>query len=366
MATNDPNYAPYTPATYTRFAEKNYSNSSVYWEDWLKRWEELKSATEMISQLHIIFETTATRRHDSLPDIEQRVKREQILFCIDIAKEYWNCRDVDAPKPSWEPAGKNEVVFKAISLLTANFLNVKRGDEGVFSWFSNKGYFILHEEVLSAIIEMFHGGLIYDYSIPRGVKEHEREILKSFLIFVMMLAWQNNVGGERVLSDKQEELLLSMRQKFIKILVDIGEIRRLLSVRGAVSIEDIKTLRSIVFKPDFRGRVPSCTGEILGRYGRDDAAETLLVLEAALGFVHKRQERIRRLNSKRNALKSDLDSLIESHREISNAIIFSKKNGNSPEDIKRMEGNLAKINEKAEKLGRDFADVGFKLRELDK
>lgn len=366
MATNDRDLAPYTPATYTKFVEKKYDVRYISWEDWLKRWEELKSATEMVSWLHIIFQTTADRRHDSVPDIGQRVTREQILFCADIAKEYWNCAEVHRQKSAWEPDGKNEVVFKAISMLASTFLKVKRGDEGAFSWFANNGSFIFHEDVLPAIIEIFHGGPIYDYSIPRYIKEHEREILKNFLVFVLMLAWEGRVCGDRVLTDKQEKLLLGMRQKFIRILVDIGEIRRLLSCRSSVTLEDVKTLRNIVFKPDFHGRVPSCTGEILGLHNRNDAAETLLVLESSLGFVSKRREKIRRLTNKRNALKSELDAARDRHHELSSAIAFSKKNGNSPNDIKRMEGDLAKLTEKGDRLVREVKDFEFKLRELER
>lgn len=364
MATNDKTYAPYTPATYTKFAEKKYDVRYITWEDWLKRWEELKTASEMVSWLHIIFQTTADRRHDSVPDIGQRVTREQILFCADIAKEYWNCAEVDRQKAAWEPDGKNEVVFKAISMLASNFLKVKKGDDGAFSWFASNGSFIFHEDVLPAIIEIFHGGPIYDYSIPRHIKEHEREILKNFLIFVLMLAWEGRICGEQVLTDKQQKLLWGMRQKFIRILVDIGEIRRLLSCRSSVTLEDVKTLRSIVFKPDFHGRVPSCTGEILGLHNRDDAAETLLVLESSLGFVNKRQRKIDRLTNRRTSLRSEIEMMRENHREISGAISFCKKNGNSPEDIARMEGDLAKLRKRFESLSSECEDVETKLREL--
>lgn len=332
------------------FLEKDFSASPVYWEDWLERWANLKTAQEMVSWLHIIFDTVPDRhRNGYCSDIESwyrrdaQVRREQILFCCGIIRSRMSYRRGRGSSDGNLIDGYS-IIAKAIALLIGRISNFK--ENGSFDWLQSegRGRSFINSDVLPEFIASFRDG--NEYSIFDLPKKHEQEILRDFFLFIIKLAWSGEPGGERILFDSQKECLRLMKPEFIKMLVDLRWVNALLDLGNFVSRDDIRVLQKIVIRDS------GCVGKaLISIFDREKkAAEVLHLLKAKKEFASQQYRRLQRSRCKVYRLERELEGYRGELEELGTAIAFAKKRGAPEKQTINLETEYRRISDEVKIL----------------
>lgn len=242
------------------------------WADWLKVWDSLTYAQEMVNHLHIAF--------DSCP-MGDRGEEEQVLFFLNLANPGTSANRVAG-------VGRR-IVDKAFSVLCQRvFKNTAERDRPP-SWL--KG--IVNERALSALFRLLEN---YDYYYYEILSDHEKIILKDFLVELSLMAWSSpswmSSHSSEVFSE-QFELLGENKEKFLNILYRHGELGKLWGCRRGLDWTDVTILRKFAFgeRRFEREDPPASIGEALtgSDVSRSDPARVLSWLEEYLREADKQK-----------------------------------------------------------------------------
>lgn len=309
---------------YTPFETKRIEGREIYWEDWLAKWEELKTAQEMVGWLHFVFDTAskANSHAERVP-----VYRERILFCLDVASSYWKWQSwaisngVDVRSYSICQASGVSVAMKAMSLLVKNFFTI--GNKGnLEQWIEGwNGSLVLSPEVLPKVLALFKRDGDR-YRIPELLKEHEQRVVKEFLLTIAKLGWCGHNTG---LSEDQLKLVQELTPELLRILIDFHELGYLLERKSLVTKNDLKLLRDIIFKPAYVGaEVPPSIGAALASYQGGGIVEVFLILDTYHKYVSSVRNRIERATRERDHLVTEKEARTQRIRELQGEVLKEK------------------------------------------
>ncbi len=318
-------------------AKRNILGSSRWeytWADWLRVWDSLIYAQEMVNHLHIAF--------DSCP-MGDDGEGEQVLFFLNLANH-------GTPANRVVGVGR-KIVGKAFSVLCQRvFKNTAERDRPQ-SWF--KG--VVDERVLSALFGLLENHDYYFYEI---LSDHEKIILKDFLVELSLMAWRPPSWMRSHSSEafsEQFELLGKNKEKFLNVLYRLGELEKLWGCRRELDWTDVAVLRKLAFaeRKFEREDPPASIGEALtgSDVSRSDPARVLSWLE----------EYLREADRQKAAVLEVQSALERAEQEL----------GDIRKDIVRIQtlfalGNIVSIEELAEK--RDALAAGkeaLKAREAE-
>lgn len=308
---------------YTPFKEKRIEGREIYWEDWLAKWEELKTAQEMTGWLHFVLDTIPKFNWQ----IErQLVSKERILFCLDIASSYWEWQSwainnaIDVRNSYSCQASGVSVVMKTMSLLVKNYLTIEKGN--LEQWIeSRNGSLVLCSEVLPKVLALFKSES-GRYAVPELLREHEQRSVKQFLLTIAKLGWSGrNVG----LSEEQHKVIQELTPELLRILIDFHELEYLLGCKSSVSKNDLKLLHDIIFKPAYKGaEVPASIGAALTSYFGGRIVEVFLVLNTYHKYISAARGRIERAANAHMYLVREKDVRAQRISELQEEILKEK------------------------------------------
>ena len=228
-------------------AKRNILGSSRWeytWADWLKVWDSLIYAQEMANHLHIAF--------DSCP-VSDDGEGEQVLFFLNLA---------NSGTPASRVAGvERRIVSKAFSVLCQRVFKNTAEKDRPQSWF--KG--VVNEKALPALFRLLES---YDYYYHEILSDHEKIILKDFLVELSLMAWRPPSWMRHNSSEafsEQFELLGKNKEKFLNVLHRLGELGRLWECRHGLDWVDVAVLRGFAFgeRKFEREDPPASIGEAL-------------------------------------------------------------------------------------------------------